>query len=308
MMATAGVLFDAPVSAVGNIVVQSGGSVNIGSTLTSGGKILVNSQGSTGLVIGSDGGVFSTAAANGEIVLVGATGFFNFAGDTAVAVSSGRYLLYVPSYDSQSTSLGGLTGLSLYNHVYDGPEFIAGSSNRIIYAQAAFASITGDSFSRQYGQANPLFSGTISGLINGDTISDFGPVTYTTSANTSSNVGSYLITAQALNSLNYSLAYEPGTLDVNPAPLTIRANNFSRPVNQSNPNFTASFQGLRLGDQGSVVQGLGFSTTALPDSPTGNYVIDVFGGQAQNYTLAYVAGNLNVTGSLIGGSGGGLPN
>jgi len=270
----------------------------------------MRSGGGTGFFIGSDGSITAGSAANPEVVLVGVTGFRNTAGSTAVSAPTGRYLIYASAYnDPSKTDLGGLSGTPLYNHIYDGPEQIAGTGNRLIFAQEAFATITVGNVSRQYGQTAPL-SGTVSGFVNGDSVANFGDVLYNSVATGTSNVGSYTINAQALNPLNYTITYLTGQLTVTPAPLTIRANDFSRQTGQANPNFTATYTGLLLGDQMSVVQGLTYNTTANTNSPAGSYVIDVSGGQAQNYTISYVQGNLSVNGApaaLGGGSGPGLP-
>ncbi len=298
------------IMASGNIDIQSSSSLSVSDQVSAGGNILMRSGGGTGFFIGSDASITAGSAANPEIVLVGVTRFQNTAGSTAVSAPTGRYLIYAPAYnDPNKTDLGGLSGTPLYNHIYDGPEVIAGTGNRLIFAQQAFASVTVGNDSRQYGQFNG-YSVNVGGLVNGDTPLTFGQISFSTSATSSSGVGTYTVSAQAVNPLNYTIAYTDGQLAITPAPLTIRANDFSRQSGQANPNFTASYTGLLFGDPMSVVQGLTFSTTANSTSPAGSYVIDVSGGQAQNYVINYVQGNLSVTGAppvFGGGSGPGLP-
>ena len=307
-----GVNLQASLMASGNIDIQTSSSLSVGSSVSAGGNIFMRSGGGTGFFIGSDGSITAGSAANPEIVLVGVTGFQNTAGSTAVSAATGRYLIYAPNYNNANTTdLGGLTGTPQYNHMYDGPEQIAGAGNRLFFAQEAFATVTVNNVSRQYGQ-NALFGGTVSGLVQGDSLTDFGTITYTSLALPTSNVGTYAINAQAFNPLNYTITYVTGQLQITPAPLTVRANDFSRLTGQANPNFTASFQGLRLGDSMSVVSGLTYATSATPSSAPGSYDIEVFGGEAQNYAISYVQGNLSINSlpAAFGGgsgSGSGLP-
>ena len=87
-----------------------------------------------------------------------------------------------------------------------------------------------------YGQANPAFGVSISGLVNGDTISALsGNLVFSTSALTASPVGSYDVSASGLSSSNYSITYWDSTLTVTPAPLTITANSVSQVYGQAGP-------------------------------------------------------------------------
>ena len=70
---------------------------------------------------------------------------------------------------------------------------------------------------RVYGKANPAFSGTVTGLVNGDRVA----VTYGTTATVKSAVGKYSITAKISGAAagNYAPAVTDGILTVTPAPL-----------------------------------------------------------------------------------------
>ncbi|WP_202187957.1 MBG domain-containing protein, partial [Blastomonas sp. CCH5-A3] len=59
----------------------------------------------------------------------------------------------------------------------------------------ALLTVTADNATREYGLANPVFTGTISGLRAGDTASVVSGLTYGTIANAASNAGTYAITA-----------------------------------------------------------------------------------------------------------------
>ena len=86
----------------------------------------------------------------------------------------------------------------------------------------------------------------------------------------------------------------PGTLTINPAALTITADNQSKAFGAANPSLTASYAGLANGDTSAVVSGLTLNTPAVTSSPAGNYAIMPSGASAANYTVAFVPGTLSV--------------
>ncbi len=186
-----------------------------------------------------------------------------------------------------------------------GPVAVLGNYN-ITYNSAAFVinqaplSVTANNAARQYGQANPTFTGTITGLQNGDNIT----ATYSTNATPTSPVGIYTITPQTPlvdpngKLPNYVVTVNNGTLAVNPAPLTVTANNASRPYGEANPVFTGTITGLVNGDNITAT----YSTSATPSSPVGSYpitpaVVDP-GGRLGNYTVTLNNGTLTITQAL----------
>jgi hypothetical protein len=77
--------------------------------------------------------------------------------------------------------------------------------------------VTVNNATRLFGAPNPTFTGTITGVLPGDTIT----VTYSTTATTTSPVGTYPITATitaggTTNLANYSITNTPGTLTITP--------------------------------------------------------------------------------------------
>ena len=103
--------------------------------------------------------------------------------------------------------------------------------------------ITADAKSKIYGQANPVLTGTIIGLVNGDK----DVVTYSTDATAGSPVGNYVI-SPSLTDPNYAITYAPGTLAVIPAQLTITANDATKVQGQANPALSGTITGLVNGD------------------------------------------------------------
>src|SRR6185436_509524 len=91
---------------------------------------------------------------------------------------------------------------------------------------AATLTVTAVNATRAYGAANPAFTVTYGGFVNGDTAASLGgTLTVTSSATAGSAVGTYAITPAGLTSTNYTISYVAGTLTVNAATLTVTAVN-----------------------------------------------------------------------------------
>ena len=97
---------------------------------------------------------------------------------------------------------------------------------------------------------------------------------------------------------NYNVTYNTANFTVNPALLTVTADNASKVYGDALPTFTASYSGFKNGDTQTVLSGSpSLATSADASSPVGNYPITVSQGTlaAQNYTFAFVNGNLTIT-------------
>ena len=157
--------------------------------------------------------------------------------------------------------------------------------------------ITSDA-SKIYGQPVPVFSGTVTGILDGD---DVRP-TYTTSATASSDVNpdGYVIDVAGLSgtkSLDYLVATSiPATLTVTPAALTVTADATSKVYGQANPAFTASYSGFVLGQDPTALGGtLGFTTDATAASHVGTDAVSVGGVSSPDYAISFVGGTLGIT-------------
>jgi hypothetical protein len=144
---------------------------------------------------------------------------------------------------------------------------------------------------RIYGAANPIFTSTITGALNGDVLT----ASYSTTATPASPVGNYPIMATLTGSgaANYTATVVAGTLTVTPAPLSVTANNASRMYGTANPTFTGTINGLVNGDTVTTT----YATTATIASPVGTYPIVpiVTGAALSNYTLVTSNGTLTIT-------------
>ena len=153
--------------------------------------------------------------------------------------------------------------------------------------------VTVNNASRPYGTANPAFTGTVTGLLNGDTVT----INYSTAAIITSPVGTYAInaTVSGAAAANYNITVIPGTLTITAAsaPLVVTVNNTSRPYGAANPAFTSSISGALNGDTFTIT----YSTSATQFSPVGNYPINatVSGPAAANYNITVIPGTLTIT-------------
>jgi filamentous hemagglutinin family protein len=160
---------------------------------------------------------------------------------------------------------------------------------------AANLTITADSKTRPYGDANPPLTATFTGLANGDTAAAIPGVTLTTPAVPASNVGNYVINVASGANTNYTITYVNGQLAITPAPLTIAADDKARAFGAPNPPFTATATGLKLGQTVGDLSGtLAFTTPATTTSPPGAYTITPGGVSSGSYTITFVDGVLVV--------------
>ncbi len=162
-------------------------------------------------------------------------------------------------------------------------------------AQQAQLVVTAINAGRFYGDPNPEFTGTITGLRSGDTIT----AVYTTVADPTSAVGSYIIVPTLIDPDhqlgNYTVVINNGTLTVTPAPLSIVADDASRAAGQPNPTFTGTISGLKNGDAITATQ----DSPATVGSQAGTYpivpTVKDASGNIGNYSVSISNGTLTIT-------------
>jgi hypothetical protein len=169
----------------------------------------------------------------------------------------------------------------------------------------AVLTIAADNKTMIYGGALPTLSDTFTGLVNGDTPATFddspdAPPTLTTSPATS-HAGSYVIAVSSAADPNYTISYLNGMLTINPAPLTISADNKTMVQDTSLPTLTATYTGLVNGDTPATFDDSPNDPPSLKtvaaNSPPGNYAITIGGASDADYTIAFVDGSLAITSS-----------
>ena len=141
-----------------------------------------------------------------------------------------------------------------------------------------------------YGSPLPALSASYSGFVAGDTAANLTTQPeLTTTATTSSHVGSYDITASNAVDSNYTISYAAGTLAVTPAGLTITADNQTMVYGAGLPTLTASYTGFVNGDNSSsLTTQPTLTTTATADSHVadGPYAITANGESIRTITSA----------------------
>lgn len=163
------------------------------------------------------------------------------------------------------------------------------------HAQAAPLVVTAINAGRFYGDPNPSFTGTITGLRSGDTIT----AVFTTVANPGSAVGDYVIVPTLVDPDNklstYNVIINTGTLTVTPAPLSIVADDLTRAVGQPNPAFTGTITGVKNGEEITATQ----DSPATVGSEAGTYPIvptlQDASGKISNYAVSISNGTLTIT-------------
>ncbi len=155
-------------------------------------------------------------------------------------------------------------------------------------------SVTANGATRAYGEANPSFTGTLTGVMPGDNLS----ASYTTPAIVTSPVGPYPIIPTVIDPDgrlgNYTITVNNGTLSVTARPLNVAANPQTKVYGDTDPALTYTADALVIGDSftGALVRAAGESV--------GDYAITqgtlTAGG---NYTLSFTGAVLEITPALL---------
>ena len=149
--------------------------------------------------------------------------------------------------------------------------------------------ISADNKSIVYGDDIPNLTYSVDGTIKGG-----NPELYC-EATSKSPVGTYPIIVKRGSVTNDNGTYISGTLTITKAPLTISAGNYTKRQGDENPTFKASYEGFKNGETENVLSVKPqFSTVVRTSTAPGDYIVNVWGAEAQNYTINYVTGKLTV--------------
>ena len=149
--------------------------------------------------------------------------------------------------------------------------------------------ITAKNYSREYGEANPVFDFTTSGATL------VGTPSITCEATATSPVGTYPIVVTKGTVANQNVTYVAGTLTITKAPLTIAAGIYSKKQGEAMPEFTLTYTGFKNNETKDVLTKQPVVTCeATVASAPGEYPVTVSGAEAQNYDISYTDGKLVV--------------
>ncbi|EFI72588.1 putative membrane protein [Segatella baroniae B14] len=174
---------------------------------------------------------------------------------------------------------------------------ISGVTNGTLSITPAQLTIKAKDVSKIYYEENPSFTYVCTGFVNGDNASTALQVqpTLSTTANQTSNVGTYEIIAKDASSNNYNIVYAPGVFSIIKRPLVAKVGNFERIYGEENPSFTVEYEGFVGNDsENSLSIKPTAKSSAISTSNVGTYPINVSGGDATNYKFFYISGLLTV--------------
>ena len=202
--------------------------------------------------------------------------------------------------DTFSGSLARVAGEDAGLYALNQGTLTAGNNYAITYNSADFEiskaalSLRPDAVTREFGEANPgSYSYSIaSGQVFGSDV--LGSPVFSVPYDQTTNAGDYTYTMNGLSNPNYAYTYIPGLFTISRAPVTFDVQDIVRIVGQANPPFTVTAQGLKNSDTLDVIKELQFRTAANTASVPGLYTIEGFGAIAQNYTISYVDGTLQI--------------
>lgn len=151
--------------------------------------------------------------------------------------------------------------------------------------------VTAEPLSRTYGVTRGTMTFSVSGApIEGEPQLECEELTVSTTP-----VGTYAIHVLPGTVTTHGLLCVDGMLTVEPSELTVTARSYTRRQWEANPEFEVTFRGFRNRETADVLDVQPIVTCdATPDSPAGEYAINVSGAEATNYTFKYVPGVLTV--------------
>ncbi len=168
---------------------------------------------------------------------------------------------------------------------------ISYEQGRLTVVEADAVVVRAKSYSRQYGDDNPVFEFETEGAALD------GTPEIVCSAVANSPVGSYTIEVKQGSIKNYNVHFESGSLVITKAPLSISAGNYTKKQGDAMPVFKASYAGFKNGEDESVLTKQPvFSCDANEASAPAEYAVTISGADAENYAISYKQGVLTVTG------------
>ena len=234
--------------------------------------------------------VKETNLAQSPLNITAGTGVVTF----SQALGSNKPLVSL-NVTAQTIALSSTTVNTSGGQTFNGQVTVAGQDVHLL-------TVSANNLTTTYGGSVPALSPNYSGFVNGDTAASLTtPATVTTTASPQPNAGSYPITASGVVDINYYIIYNPGTLIVNLAPLTIAASSASKTYGQVNPGLTVNYSGFVYSDtQASLTTLATASTAATSTSNAGTYAVTPSGAVAgSNYSIVYTNGSLTVNPAVV---------
>ena len=255
----------------------------------------------TVIVSGTCGSVTNSAnltvnKAAASIALGSLNQSYSGSADAATAATTPNGLAVTFTYNGSTTVPTSAGSYAVVGTIND-PNYQGNATGTLVIAPAALT-ITAAANTKTYdGTTNAAAVPTVTGLQGFDTVTGLAE------AYATRNVG----TGKALTVITYSVNdgnaganYTVNTVssfagEIDPATLTVAANNKNKMCGQPNPALTASYSGFVSGEDTNVLTSMAvLNTTATINSAVGAYPITASGAAAANYAVNYNGGTLTV--------------
>ena len=216
------------------------------------------------------------------------TGFVNNE-DASVLTSHGTYSTTATAKSDVGNYTIKQTGATAQNYVF---EYEDGT----LTVNKAPLTMTANDKTITYGSKLPTLDVKYEGLKNNETTPEWDTEPkITTTATKENDAGTYLINIYNADATNYNITTVSGTLTINKAVLSIKADSKNKLYCESNPQLTCSYVGFVNNETESVLSTKPkLSTTATINSVVGIYPIEVSGANATNYNISYQNAELTI--------------
>lgn len=208
--------------------------------------------------------------------------------------SSDAQVLFIDGSTARITGAGDVTITAVQT---GNDDYLPASSSATLHIAKAPLLLKAEAARRYYGDENPELTIAYSGFVNGDSENDLARLPQAqTDATPTSPAGTYDISIDFPTDRNYDISTQRGALTIEPAPLAIRAEDATKVYGDANPDFTFSYEGLKLNQTPRQALSVlpAAITPARTASPAGTYPIEVSGAASANYALTYEPGTLTV--------------
>jgi len=160
----------------------------------------------------------------------------------------------------------------------------------------ALLTVTAENKSKTYGDINPTLVITYSGFKGSDDKRVLNEVpSVSTTAVKYSSPGIFSITPAGGSDDNYLFTYAEGTLTINKASLTFKADDMTRDYLTSNPEMTFTISGFVNGETRSSLDLMpSIQTDAFQSSNAGTYSITLYGGSDSRYNFIFRDGIMTI--------------
>ena len=263
-----------------------------------------------GALVGSNRGTLSAVYAYG-LITPGSTntsvgGMVGTVGSGSTAISA----YWDITQTGQSTSALG-TGVSTGSFLSAGPGadtaftsssawIFVGSHPYPLLTAFPYVPVTVTSSAMTYGSSTPTVTFTLGAASDGSGAGTTGGLTYTNPATATSNAGAYVLDLGGLVAAGYQIDAVQPTFTVNPAPLTITANNASKAYGATatfaSGAYTSSslVNGNTLSGVTETSSGAGTTAAAGTYAITPSAATGANGFLTSNYSITYANGTLTV--------------